>query len=64
MTPDENGYFGRAIPYTDLHTQDYKTYYDLEITMESVATAHSPGLARIRRRPPALPPSRPLQGGS
>mmetsp|Transcript_31334 Transcript_31334/g.82119 ORF Transcript_31334/g.82119 Transcript_31334/m.82119 type:complete len:108 (-) Transcript_31334:124-447(-) len=32
---DSNGYFGRAIEYTELVSQSYNTFYDLEVTMRN-----------------------------
>lgn len=33
MKPDSKGYYGRAVSYTDVHTQSLHTFYDLEIRM-------------------------------
>eukprot|EP00042_Codosiga_hollandica_P012376 m.27842 g.27842 ORF g.27842 m.27842 type:complete len:86 (+) comp39906_c0_seq1:30-287(+) len=30
---DKNGYFGRAVPYTDVHHSRFQTYYSLEAVM-------------------------------
>ena len=30
---DAKGYFGRAVPYTNVHTSPLQTYYNLEVVM-------------------------------
>eukprot|EP00045_Choanoeca_perplexa_P008570 m.80521 g.80521 ORF g.80521 m.80521 type:complete len:89 (-) comp14544_c0_seq1:2018-2284(-) len=33
--PDSKGFFGRSVHYTDVHTSQLETFYDLTVDMQS-----------------------------